>query len=305
LTNDLNYIVSAPRGWKVFSFDVRQQEVIIFFCGVLKNPIMIQILKQTPSDMYTGITRAALTRKLVIDTVNTRVAPYVAADNITAIPQNAEFANYVKRTEFGYLAFDGARKPVIDTDAVFGALLRYLVPENYVDSASRDGYKVAILAGGYGATKGTLEYQAGKEIGDNLYDLLHSIPEMKALIQRGQEYIKSGNRAVYTLFGTPRILEDARGGFDYLVRAFINTPVQGTGADFLSFMITDINQYLLDNGLGYEQFRIMYPKHDEIVGLIREDAVDKMEDLISNITYQVEDWLPMRLKWKIGDVYEG
>ena len=304
LSDDVLDLLEAPEGYYIVSMDVRQQEPTIFFDGVLNCRDISNILKQSIDDKYLGITRACVTQTKLIQQIN----DYCAEKGLENITESDWVWNYLAKDYLGKIKCYKKNTPSVDFAYLNSKLLEHLVPSSEITPEMRKLYKTAILAGGYGASKGTLIALAGEEVGTSLYRLLSELPEAKDYMERASQYISQGGRRIYTLFGTVLTLDERdknnkkRNTNDFL-RLMMNYPTQGTGADMLKFCIVDFYRWVSSQGYTYEDMRLSFTKHDEIIIYIKKELIHHLEDIKSLMELQVEDWCPILVEAKYGECY--
>ena len=303
LSNSLRSIIKAPKGYKVLSIDVKQQEPVIFFNWLIPNKNMLRVLRESIEDNYMGITRVCLSRQALLNKINPRLKHYEETGNFDGALTDEQLGKYVRPTLQGRTATKNGKILLLE-GVIFDYIFDNLVDKSCVDKTLRSNYKTAILAGGYGGSEGLLAWKTTKEIGSNLFHLLHNIPEMIDYEEKSKRYINSGNRVFLSAFGTSRILDEKK-GFDYMRRCAINTPIQTTAADMLSFAIQDINQWTLDNKYTTNDLRLLYPRHDEVLYYIKDNILDRAAEVADLLSLQVEDWTPILVEYSYNDCYIG
>ena len=302
LTPYIMELITAPAGYKIVSLDVRQQEPTILLNGILNCPHFKKLFKDHLDDKYIAITRFCMAQELILEKIEQFasatqmirdtdwVYPFLRKDVVTG-----EIQMYKKQ-------------PLIDYNYLNAYIMQGLVDEVEFSVADRNGYKTALLSGSYGAYETTIKKRAGDKAGSSFYRMLNNLPELVDYKDRGGQYISSGGRILYTLFGTELKISDYdKDGnyrdFNAKLRLLVNYPTQGTGADMLKFGIVDFYEWTKTQGLTPRDARIVTTRHDETVLMIREDLVDRLEEIRGLFELQVEDWAPILVKSTVGDHY--
>lgn len=101
------------------------------------------------------------------------------------------------------------------------------------------------------------------------------------------------------LLGDSREDKGARGGAG---RAAINTPIQGTGADFVTASLDPIVRRTLDDG--YDDARVVLTVHDSVVGEVRkEEALDYARMMGQVMTSHYSGSVRLVADFKVGTAW--
>lgn len=313
MSPEISDILCAPEGYYMVWVDVKQQEPSIFFEGVLNCEPIKKVFKKT-GDRYLAIAQFCTHQDKILNDIE----EFVEHKGITRLTE----ADWV----YPYLMkIPGSRSIQIAKDQREGTPIRNLYNIDYKELNSaisemeldaleisdelRDLYKVAIISGGYGASKGTLINLAGYEVGCAIYHMLETLPEMIAYKERTQRFVGANGNQVRTVFSTVLKLEDhdVKTGKKFsknkIGRLALNYPTQGTGADLLKFAIMGVEDWKKDEGYTDEDIRLAFTKHDEHIFYVKQDmkgAIDKLTDIIS---VEVGDWAPIGVEVSYGTHY--
>jgi hypothetical protein len=286
--------------------DVKQQEPIILFNGILGCEIFKDLFKAY-GDTYEAIAAFSTLRKGVIEHLNKvletnpypkptdYVSQFLIIDGLTGRPYERNRKYYWDDAKINALIAKEAKIPV--------------------DSEMRSRYKVALLAGCYGASKGTLIREVGAEDGNAFYDMLQGLPELYHYRQCCRDWLISYEncigyvpKIVRTVFGTNLTIKEYNGrqlrDTEAMLRLMLNYPIQGTGADLLKFNIVAFYEWTKRRKLKPSDMRIMVTRHDEMVFLIKNECMHYVDELKSYMEIQVEDWTPLRMDCHIGTHYQ-
>lgn len=303
LANIYRELICAPKGYKIMSLDVKQQEPIIFFFGMLRNPVMMDIISKNPKDVYLALTSAALTRKYMIEQIKHKLETYSFRNQVNSISPDSNLFRYLVTKGDGNLELNNDGTPIIDDGVIFNNLAKNLIPMEKVKPHERDMYKIGILSGGYGASESSLIETTNRDVGSNWYRLLNTIPEYVTYKQYAENYLRRGGDIVLSLFGTPRKINKSK-SINANLRVMINSPVQGSGADMQAFAFEDLYKWTLAKNYTHKDVRLLFPRHDEHLIMFREEIEDEMEEVKGLYELQVEDWLPIRVSKSINYYYE-
>ena len=169
----------------------------------------------------------------------------------------------------------------------------------------RDHFKTLGNAVNYGSTANEnndpLKARYIKRIGQ--------LPERVKMLENIKARVLAGDRIFHTAFGTPIDItagpsehkytdKGSNAYLNHLIRCAVNNPIQGTAADLMRISVSRANKLLMTKApnsyiLGYV--------HDAGKFAIREDEYDKVEEGLKEIvSYQVEDWIPIRSDYEVG-----
>lgn len=128
--------------------------------------------------------------------------------------------------------------------------------------------------------------------GDKVKQFFKSFPEYETHRQRSYYMAKTGVPYRKTYFGTKVYATGTN--VSKLARSHMDVPIQGTGADILSFLIEHLYATIEEQNLqGKVEF--YFSRHDELILEISPELGDPTTWLNDLFTHQVEDWTPFRV----------
>jgi len=173
------------------------------------------------------------------------------------------------------------------------------------NKAKRGIAKVANFLIIYGGGASTLAasakiplYEAQQHL-DNYFTGLAKLSEWMKI-----ERIRARKRGYsLTAFGRRRPLEELYKSGDRALmskadRLAVNAAVQGTGADIIKIAIYRLWKYIRNHNL-QEDARMLFPVHDEIVFEIKDEKLDTLIPIFSEIM-KIDDYTKGHLKWEVG-----
>lgn len=304
LTPYVMELITAPKGYKIISLDVRQQEPTILLNGILNCNHFKKLFNDNLEDKYVAITKFCLAQEQVLEQI----------DNFVRDRQQIRDTDWVypflkKDIQTGLIQVY-KKSPVIDYVYLNKYIMQHVVDDVTPTVEDRNGYKVALLSGSYGANEATIKRTAGEKVGASFYRMLNNLPELVDYRDRAGMALKNGMDKIYTVFGTEIKLSDFdkdgnRRDFNTKMRLAVNYPTQGTGADMLKFAIVDFYNWTKEQGISPQDARILTTRHDELVLMVKEDLVDRIDEIKGLVELQVEDWAPILVKPIIGDYYKA
>lgn len=308
LTPEVMELIVAPKGYTIVKMDIRQQEPTIMFNGVLNSKHFKKLFKDNLNDKYIAIAKFCLAQNDVIGKLEEFISS-VGKENLNASMWVWQFLK--KDLVTGELALGKKKSVIIDYEVLNNYIVQHLIKDIPCDREQRELYKLALLSGSYGAYESTLISKVGEEAGRSFYRMLDNLPEMVEYEDRASRYLKStkmGEQYVYTVFGTCLKLNpyDSKGkkrDFRAMLRLMRNYPNQGTGADMLRFLINDFYDWTLENNLSPMDIRILTSRHDELVLLVKDEYLDRVDEVKDLMELQVEDWAPILVKMETGKYY--
>lgn len=305
LTPEIMELMVAPAGYTIVAMDIRQQEPTVMFNGVLNCVHFKKLFKENLNDKYIAIAKLCIAQNRVINKIN----EFVQVTGLENIDESMWVYRFLLRDGVTHAFIKNKKKQhCINHKELNDYIVVHEIPYTECDAELRDAYKLALLSGSYGAYEASLKSKVGEEVGASFYRMLDMLPEMVDYKERAGKYIRSGGRNVMTLFGTELKLNeyDSKGqkrNFNALLRLMQNYPNQGTGADMLKFVICDFYDWQKENNLPPMDIRIMTTRHDEIVLLVKDELLDRIDEVKDFMELQVEDWAPILVKVKQGKTY--
>lgn len=305
LAPELMEMFCAPDGYVLISLDVKQQEPTILTNGVLNSPHFKQLFKEDKEDKYIAVTKFCLAQDELVNKIE---------HSLEVVPQITETDwawNFLKLDEVTGLPMRHKNKYLLDYTKINDYIMQHTIADVEYTKEDRNGYKVALLSGSYGAYEASITKRVGEKIGSSFYRMFSTLPEMVYYKELARQYLLSDadiNKEVYTLFGTRLPIKDydsqgKRRNLDAKLRCMINYPTQGTGADMLKFAICDFYNWAKSKDLKPRDARILTTRHDELVVMIRKDLLHYLDEIKGLVELQVEDWAPILVDVKYGTHY--
>lgn len=211
------------------------------------------------------------------------------------------------------------KKLIMLYDDAYRGLVHYASSDKFdileISDEDRTAVKPVALGTIYGENKKSL-MKASPKFGGILHDKITNHPAYLDYRKQVEKAIKMpGDKYCHTMFGSPINITfrpakysgekgRVRRNHDELVKAYMNNPVQGTGADMVCL---SFNKYFDDmqqvNGL-WQTCRPCIQVHDETAFYVREDLVDELKEYVVDLqSFQVDDWIPIKGDCNVGTYY--
>jgi len=147
-----------------------------------------------------------------------------------------------------------------------------------------------------------------------------SVPYYKRWTEQQFEFAKA-NKFVSTFFGRRRPMEDmieraikeeitntkgkGKGGWGFVKRTSVNSPVQGTAADLMKLALLKVDEWITKNGLE-DRVILILSVHDELVFYVKDDEylVQTCRDIQKVMCPDLSNWgwqVPIETDCEIGD----
>jgi len=199
-----------------------------------------------------------------------------------------------------WLGIDELKKLIVKYDDFYTALGVYLL-DKVITEDERNKFKTAWLAVSYGASIPTIAKQIGMDFAKVFFDKVNNkLAEITKLKEKIKADIRNKDYRAISYFGTVRVLPYMGG---YTERALLNNPVQMTGSNILNFAIEDVVKFSLDNGIAEGIMRVYWTIHDELILVIKNGFEYLGEQIAELISYEIDDWTPLKVNVKFSNSY--
>lgn len=187
------------------------------------------------------------------------------------------------------------------------ALKIFKIPEEKISETMRNQAKTVNFGIIYGMGVKSLSERLGISLEEArvfLDEYFLDFPKIKEYIETTKENARK-NGYVSTLFGRKRFLpeinsEISRIGFE-AERQAINSPIQGSAADFIKIAMVKIDKLMKQEGLE-KDMRLILQIHDELLFEIKEELIPEIAPKIKKIMEDVyHSEIPIRADVKVGN----
>lgn len=146
--------------------------------------------------------------------------------------------------------------------------------------------------------------------GEAFYKWFTGFDEIKQYQKETRSNAYRGIRKAYTVFGTELEIKGCTPTM--ASRRLMDYWIQGTGADILTFLVSNLIKYIEDYGL-QEHLRLYYTRHDEVIVEVSPECMrsmgeNKVESMLNYIfSHTIDDWYPCGLeieRIKNDDTYD-
>lgn len=174
-----------------------------------------------------------------------------------------------------------------------------------LSKVERSEFKVAWNALSYGASSFGIDKMCKVINGKKVYSYFNNLESFKKYKKIIDNIVKSGQNTVTTLFGNLVTAGYGKEDNKALKRALLDLPIQGTGADILSCLISHFDTEVEKLGLSNKLF-IYYTRHDELIieanGKWVEEVGEQyikslLKELLEHqIIYGNDEWEPFKIE---------
>lgn len=345
LTASIKSMNCAKKGYKTVSIDIKQQEVIIFFSYVLKEPNILKALRRDTADYYMTIAKFCIARDCLLEVLSEHCNKYnnnqeeIIKANETKLLQQVTH-KYLdqsiislqhKKGRFG-LEYEVNKKALYDFTDLVLVLSQGLKSKNrelikQIDAKLKSWNDLVLEEAVYRFANKEIDksqrnsyktailmtmYGAGvdsisEEVG---YPVANS---MKDMVTSSQSYLDR-EKEIKTLIKNKKLtVESAFGtksyiedkGYGYKFRCFFNRPTQTTGADLLAFTLVNLYKWKEENNITDDMIAVTYSIYDEINCHVREDLLHLVPTIKGFTEFKIADWSPLYSEVAIGDYNNG
>jgi hypothetical protein len=146
-----------------------------------------------------------------------------------------------------------------------------------LSKAERNEFKTAWNALSYGASSFGIDKICKLINGKKIYKYFNGLKSFKEYKKKIESIVKGGGNGVTTLFGNFVSAGSDKDNIKALQRSLLDLPIQGTGADILSCLITHFDSEIDKRGYKDKMF-VYYTRHDELIIEVGEELVNSLSD---------------------------
>lgn len=335
----------AREGYKLLSIDIKQQEVVIYFNTVVKEPNILRAFKRDSKDYYMTIAKFCIARDCLLKTLSKYCTSYdndeesLLKANRTKLLRNVRHKSLdnnsislehkIGRFELEYKVNPEALYDYTDRILVLApglkskdkALIERI--NNKLDQWGDDVLTEAVYMFANTDVDSTKRADYKQAIlmtmyGASLAALSTEIDPLVAeslqdMIKSSKAYIDKEKEAKVCIKSKKLIVSSAFGTlstiedrtYGYKLRCLFNRPAQTTGADLTAFMITAFEDWKAKRGYTDDIVALTYSVYDEVNFHIRNDMLHLESEIKAFTEFQIEDWSPIYSESFIGDYNNG
>lgn len=345
LKRSLKKLNSAKKGYKVLSIDIRQQEAVIYFSTVVKEPHVVEALKRDSKDYYMTIAKFCTARDCLLEVLakycreyNYDIENILQANNTHLLKKvtnksldNDQVTLEHKNGRFN-LKFSPNSNALYDyTNKIL--ILAHGLNQNNPELTERINRKLkewndVVLEEAIYKYLNTEIDSTRRDLfklaiimtmyGASLSSVTIKVGEEVAeslfdMIRSSDAYKETDKYAKAAIRSGNLTIHSAFGtasnienkGYGYKHRCFFNRPTQTTGADLISFTLNSFEKWRKENNLTDNEVALTYSVYDEVNIHIREDLLNLVPQIKAFTEFKVEDWPLLYSEVAIGDYNNG